>query len=595
MHQFCSRRFAGPHRSFFGFLLLSAAVVVALLSGCAGPPAEPELPEASFRFRHANGATSVVRVIESTDAAEIGLSEGRRALRFTVEGGIPALGATEALHLVMGDGSDHLEFGTTDAEGTPTVQRALASGVAGVTLIEVPSAEEGAAGFFVAYAGDTPPRVVAASIGSRSARISHHDGVTHLGADVTVIDQDRPHGRRLAVEIPQSFITTLTNEPWTVAVRFDPIEAETPPARYTPGTARFTSADGSHRRSMQLVLTPGNRNLFFPEGILGFVPGRVEVEVEAGMRIASVELQRNGLVGLDTKYPAIPADLGVIHGFDPARWRNPRFELFKWNVPDNVLIFDFADFAIQRAMFGRLGFFVAVVGEAGQIFPEEHYEGRHAYNAHDYRPEDLVRFFNTAEQTGIALNEWEEFLRDLLVDYDMIRPTPLGFTEGEGAVLSYARQIWGPLRARLLRHEAAHGVFYVSPEFRDGAFALWEEMSELEQDYWRLFLGNKGRMDGREGYDGYDVERHYLLVNEMQAHVLQLNPQEVNPYFRDFYARRIREVVPEASPIVERLLEAEPDVFVNTRRRLEELFELGTGIRGGRMMGVIPGQIEEVQ
>ncbi len=408
-----------------------------------------------------------------------------------------------------------------------------------------------------------------------------------------------------AFELEPSLLARLTDRSWSIQVRFRP-DAETDREAgdegadssaasdrgYTFGRIRF-EANGQSR-VMNLVLTAGNRNLYFGEGILGFVPQRVEIEVEDGMEIEQLTVLPIGYVGRDTIYPAIPADLGVINYYDQRSWRHPRFELFAWNVTDNVLIFDFADLDIQRDMFGRLGFFVAVAGEAGEIFPEEYYEGRHTYNAHDYRPEDLAPFFTIAEETGVGLNEREEFLRDLMLDYGIIHRDSEdgGYRPGSGAVLSFARATWRPLRQRLLRHEAMHGVFYVSERFREGSFELWEQMSPLEQEYWRLFLGNKGRMDGREGYDGYDVDRLYLLVNEMQAHVLQLHPHEVNPYFRDFYAGRIREVVPESAQIVNELLATDPHVFVNTRRALEELLEEVSGIRGGYLMAVYPEEVE---
>lgn len=403
-----------------------------------------------------------------------------------------------------------------------------------------------------------------------------------------------------AFAFESDLLARLTDRLWSIEVRFRPDAATESRAEssaasdrgYTFGSIRF-EADG-RSRVFNLVLTAGNRVLYFGEGFLGFIPQRVEIEVEDGMEIERLTVLPTGYVGRDTIYPAIPADLGVINYYDQRSWRHPRFELFAWNVTDNVLIFDFADLDIQRDMFGRLGFFVAVAGEAGEIFPEEYYEGRHTYNAHDYRPEDLAPFFTIAEETGVGLNEREEFLRDLMLDYGIIHRDDEagGYRPGSGAVLSFSRATWRPLRQRLLRHEAMHGVFYVSERFREGAFALWEQMSPLEQEYWRLFLGNKGRMDGREGYDGYDVDRLYLLVNEMQAHVLQLHPHEVNPYFRDFYAGRIREVVPESAQVVNELLATEPHVFVNTRRALEELLEEVTGIRGGYLMAVYPEEVE---
>lgn len=468
---------------------------------------------------------------------------------------------------------------------------ALLPGAAGCTTESEPSAADlnrGAAERGSAEESDAPDTPAISTAPDAPSPPPANDGTVRF----------TPSTPQLArFDFEPDLLARLTNRSWSIQLLVGP-DAADPAAQpaadergYTFGRIRFES--GEQRKTMHLVLTPGNRRLSFGVGIVGFVPQSVDVEVEDGMEIEQLTVLPMGYIGEDTIYPAIPADLGVINYYDQRSWRHPRFELFAWNVTDNVLIFDFADLDIQRDMFGRLGFFVAVAGEAGEIYPEEYYEGRHTYNAHDYRPEDLAPFFTIAEETGVGLNEREEFLRELMLDYGIIhRDGDGGYRPGYGAVLSFSRATWRPLRQRLLRHEAMHGVFYVSERFREGSFELWERMSPLEQEYWRLFLGNKGRMDGREGYDGYDVDRLYLLVNEMQAHVLQLHPHEVNPYFRDFYAGRIREVAPESAHIVNELLATEPRVFVNTRRALEELLEEVTGIRGGYLMAVYPEEVD---
>ena len=293
------------------------------------------------------------------------------------------------------------------------------------------------------------------------------------------------------------------------------------------------------------------------------------------------------LTGASAVPSALIADLGHLNFQTPSRWRRTDFELYQWEAVPSILYFDFADYAVQRLMFGRLGFFVAVVGEAGTVRPEEEYEGRHSYNAHDYRPEDLVAFYETAAAAGVALNEYEALLQEILLAYGIIHSDGGRLAPGTGAVVSVAQETWRPLRQRLVRHEALHGLFYAVPEFRDGVFAVWRDQPETLTRFFYYFLGNKGTLDGREGYSGYDVDREYLLVNEAMAHVLQLLPSEVVSYYR-YYADRTNELIPESREAVSEFT-AELESLIDTfRSDLEAVLEETVGFENGRMLAWYP-------
>ena len=288
----------------------------------------------------------------------------------------------------------------------------------------------------------------------------------------------------------------------------------------------------------------------------------------------------------------LPADLSAILAADPASWRRPEWELYSWSRIPPVLIFDFRDYDVQARFFRRLGFFVAVKGESGRIEEEPYYAGRHVYNAHDYSPEDLARFFRLAAGSGVLLNPEETALREIALRLGVLRlPDGAGregperdarlVQPGQGAILSVSRETSAPLRRRLLAHETCHGLFYALPAFREGCFALWRELPPEEQSFWRLFLANKGLLDGRSGYDGYDTENLYLTVNEMQAHVLQLQRGEVPGYFAGTYLPRLEKLLPERRTELERLMEERPFMFEQTRLRLEALLEQTLGVREG--------------
>ncbi len=291
----------------------------------------------------------------------------------------------------------------------------------------------------------------------------------------------------------------------------------------------------------------------------------------------------------------LPADLAAILAADPTGWRRPEWELYSWSRIPSVLIFDFHDYGIQARFFGRLGFFVAVKGESGRIEEESYYAGRHVYNAHDYSPEELARFFRLAAERGVRLNPQEAELRRIALLRGVLRlPGGAGgeapseaarrVEPGEGAILSVSRETPASLRPRLLTHETCHGIFYAVPAFREGCFALWERLPAAQQAFWRLFLANKGLLDGRSGYDGYDTDNLYLTVNEMQAHVLQLRRAEVPGYFAGTYLPRLEKLLPERRAELERLLGDSPFMFEETRLQLEAILEGALGVTGGNLV-----------
>lgn len=362
---------------------------------------------------------------------------------------------------------------------------------------------------------------------------------------------------------------------------------ETGTARGRGPSARLSLADTETGKSseFELSLSPARQTFYFPPAVLGFTPGALELSIEGSLlelAVGPIPAGRDTAAGgaYDREITPIPADTGSMLSYPNAAWRRHEFELFSWNIFPEVLVFDFADYAIQAKFFGRLGFFVAVTGEAGRIEDWPYYEGRHVYNAHDYRPEDLAAFFELARRDGIPLNSQETFLRELCLARGIIRIDGERIVPGRGAVLSFSEETTPPwLRKRLLTHETAHGLFYASAAYRDACISLWRRLAEHERGFFELFLLNKGRLDGREGYDGYDVENEYLTVNEAQAHVVQLDRGEVSAYF-EMYFSRMKAVLPGHDTLY-RQVERDPGMFDRIRAAFEEAIFDATGIRNG--------------
>jgi hypothetical protein len=269
----------------------------------------------------------------------------------------------------------------------------------------------------------------------------------------------------------------------------------------------------------------------------------------------------------------IPSDPGLILGWRRSAWRDPEAELFAWTRLPDVLIFDTASYEVQERYFRRLAFFVEKPGTAGTIPSLDEVTGRRSWNAHDYRAEDLARFFSLA--AGSPLTPEERRLRDVLIANGIIRADGAGYAAGAGAVLSISRESSASLRELLVTHEAFHGVFFALPAYRAACRAAWEALDRDEQAVWLAYFDLKG----------YNTADRYLVVNEFQSYLFQQERREVGA-FQQTVLQRVRDTYPALGPTVRRLEAARPDSFLNAFDSLERALTAAGGPRGGRVLGV---------
>lgn len=154
---------------------------------------------------------------------------------------------------------------------------------------------------------------------------------------------------------------------------------------------------------------------------------------------------------------------------------------------------------------------------------------------HDYRAEDLGRFFSLAQAQQLVLNADELRLRQLLLDAGLLQaPAPGRFSGTPGlALISFsAEQADDPAtlqdesvdaqrRESVLRHELSHGRYFTDAAYRDHCRRFWRErLSETERQAWRRYLDRQG----------YDPGNEDLMANETQALLMH------TPDTRDFDA-----------------------------------------------------------
>ena len=247
------------------------------------------------------------------------------------------------------------------------------------------------------------------------------------------------------------------------------------------------------------------------------------------------------IVETQTVNPGVPATpWEAIHA--PVHlWRDSRFEVFSWDCFPEILIFDISTFAMQDKLFKRLAFFVEKAGFRGTLHHDSEIAQRHAWNAHNYRAEDLADFFNTARQTGFPLldEEWE--LEVLLLQAGIIRKNAdMQIVPGTGAVLSLSQEskTQAGLRERFMVHEGFHGLFFIDEDFRNFSRQRWEVFPDFAKTFLLTYFSQQS----------YDITWEYLVINEFMAHVLQLPVSQVSWYFGQFLPTRVAARAPNAVP-----------------------------------------------
>ena len=335
---------------------------------------------------------------------------------------------------------------------------------------------------------------------------------------------------------------------------------------------------GARQAVLEQRALPGAQRLFLYPGSVGFAPLKLSLRPEAGSYLEERALRvETGLVAsgpgqTPSVLQPLAADPGTVLLYDRGAWRQPEYELFVWARFPEVLILDTADYTVQDRFFKRLAFFVEKAGYRGRLVSAEEVAALHGFNAHDYRAEDLARFYRAAEAGSAPLGAEEELLKRILIANGILRGN--GLEPGSGAILSISRSSSAELRRLLLTHEALHGLFFTLPRYRQVCIAAWEAQDPAVKEFWRLFLR----------WGSYDFEDSFLSANEFQAYLLQQARSGLAFYFSQLTAGRLERAYPERSAWIRSFLAAEPDGFQRAYDRLEPALRREAHLEGGRVV-----------
>lgn len=216
----------------------------------------------------------------------------------------------------------------------------------------------------------------------------------------------------------------------------------------------------------------------------------------------------------------IKTDPGLIQFYKIENWRCDEYELYQWDRFPEILIFDTKDFDIQGRFFTRLAYFVEKEGYRGCLVSDEELEGKHGYNAHDYKTEDLARFFNKAQEERFPLNPYELTLKKILItnglfeqDGEYVKPL-----KGEIASISRQSEEWS--RTNLIAHELYHMVFFMDEEFRNYTTAVYHTCDQSTLAFLIDYFKSQPSL-------GYDTTDQNLMYTEFMSYVMEKRTSDV--------------------------------------------------------------------
>jgi hypothetical protein len=211
------------------------------------------------------------------------------------------------------------------------------------------------------------------------------------------------------------------------------------------------------------------------------------------------------------------ANPDAILAYSQSKWRNSRFEVFRWRdmaavFSAPILIFDTASYDVQNRLTKRLAFFVEKPNSNGHLLTDVELAPLTGWRAHDYKADDLASFFNIAAGTGFTLSREELELREILLDAGIVHQSATGgFTAGVGAIVSLSRESSRSLRYTHIVHEGFHAVFFLDEEFRAFSRRRFENLDAQAKRFILAYFD----------YLGYDTGNDYLMVNEFMGYILQ--------------------------------------------------------------------------
>jgi len=336
----------------------------------------------------------------------------------------------------------------------------------------------------------------------------------------------------------------------------------------------------------KLETYPGNNLIFIPAALFAYggfsmQPSNKTLSAEAALYAQEVFSFVIKPCAPSVFPEPVKADPAFIINMSKKNWRNKNYEIFRWDRFPSLLIFDFESYAVQDKMFKRLAFFAEKSGFRGRLAHDSEIKELHAWNAHDYRAQDLAAFFDAAKKANFPLSSEEKQLEKILLSEKIIRESSGEITSGYGGIISVSRESAEYLRYRFITHECFHGIFFLDADFRDFSRRRWEQLPAPAKRFIISYFD----------FQQYDTKDEYLLINEFMAHVLQQSVSQAAEYFGHYLPLRLLETSWRASTLPKKdeasgtwpTLAAE---FTTEAEAFSEYVNRRWGLAAGRVWGV---------
>ncbi|MBO7094066.1 MAG: hypothetical protein J6W33_04085, partial [Spirochaetia bacterium] len=304
-----------------------------------------------------------------------------------------------------------------------------------------------------------------------------------------------------------------------------------------------------------------NDTVTFYTSSIGFVPADITVQqFDTGLDMVE-NLEMKEIVP-DGKAPLtpLPADFKQILENDPAQWRFPDWEIYRWESFPGIFIIDFQNFNVQSHMLKRLSYFVEKRGYTGKIHSFLRLSGKSDWNAHNYKAKDLAAFFSEAQKSNALLTSAESYLRELLLANGIIAKNGDGYTGGEDkGIVSVSQESASHVRSLLLTHEGYHGLFYAAPGLKDLVYDLWDKLAPEAQEMWVDYLRTADAWN-------YDYNNGYLLRNEMLGYMMQ--QKDFAEYFDNMMFPRLLKRIPDKEEHFRQTHDVARQAFLDTALKI---------------------------
>jgi hypothetical protein len=248
----------------------------------------------------------------------------------------------------------------------------------------------------------------------------------------------------------------------------------------------------------------------------------------------------------------------------------------RWDANPDTLLFLFKDYATQDHYLKRIAFFIEKIGYVGQLAQDSEIANLHGWNAHDYRSEDLSRFFSAASAQQFPLSREELSLRDILLKQKIIIKQGSSFSPGKGAIVSITQESPRYLQYRFLSHELSHALFFNDTRYRDLVISLYDSLSDQEK--WFLLRYFR--------WMGYNVDSSYLMANEMQAYLVQQPIKELPRYFKEALGKTLSNAHPELALQIDEYMQKNLDTLGESAQQLGAYLKASYGFEPGMLFKI---------